>query len=115
MVGRAKSDAKKQQEASEEKAALQKVAVVHYHAELEKPAGQPREGAWRICKGVEVEHKQKTGRSIHLNHATIIWHANGGKPLQELNTEKCWLSNQEENMALDFAKECSVQGFPLSH
>ena len=70
MVRRAKSVAKKQQEASEEKAKLQKVAVERYHAELEKPVNE-RKGARRICEEVEVEHKVQTKRSIHLNHMTV--------------------------------------------
>lgn len=114
MVGRAKSVAKKQQEASEEKAELQKIAVERYRAELEKPVKE-RKGARRICEEVEIEHKVQTKRSIHLNHTTIIRHADGGKPLREFNAEKRWLSDEEEEMVLQFSEETAARGFPLSH
>ena len=105
MVEGAKSIAKKQQE---------KVAVERYRAELEKPVNE-RKGARRICEEVEVEHKVQTKRSIHLNHTAIIQHADSGKPLCEFNAEKCWLSNEEEEMVLQFSEETAARGFPLSH
>lgn len=114
MVGRAKSVAKKQQEASEEKAEWQRIAVERYRAELEKLVKE-RKGARRICEEVEIEHKVQTRRSIHLNHATIIRHADGGKPLREFNAEKRWLSDEEEEMVLRFSEETAARGFPLSH
>ncbi|KIL57454.1 hypothetical protein M378DRAFT_16238 [Amanita muscaria Koide BX008] len=108
MVGRAKSTAKKQHEESDEKAELQRVAVNRYCAELEKPA-EDRRGARRICEEVEIEHKNETGRYTHLNHATIIRHANGGKLLCKFNAEKCWLSGEEEEeVVLAFAEETAV-------
>ena len=71
MVGRAKPEAKKRHEASEEKTNLQKIAVEKYRAELSKPSCE-RKGARRICEEVTIEHKNQTGRLIDLNHATII-------------------------------------------
>lgn len=114
MVGRAKSVAKKLQEASEEKAELQKIAVERYRAELKKPANE-RKGARKVCEEVEVEHRVKTKRTVHLNHATIIRHADGGKPLREFNAEKRWLSDEEEETVLRFSEETAARGFPLSH
>jgi hypothetical protein len=77
MVGRAKSEAKKERERAEEKAELQKVAVARYCQELKEKDGK-KKGARKICEEVQIEYKNKTGKSISLNHATIIRHANGG-------------------------------------
>ena len=71
MVRRAKSDAKKECELAEEKAELQRVAVDRYCQELQKKEGKIR-GARKICEEVEIEYKNRTGKSIQLNHATII-------------------------------------------
>jgi hypothetical protein len=114
MVGRAKSDARKQQESSEEKTKLQKTAVERYRAELLKPSSE-RKGARKICEEVTIEHKNETSKLINLNHATIIRHANGERTIQEFNAEKRWLSEEEENIILGFAEETAVRGFPLSH
>ena len=114
MVGRAKSEAKKQSEKSEEKAELQRIAVARYHEELQKPVGE-RRGARKICEEVEIEHQNDTGKYVHLNHCTIIHHADGRKPLCEFNAEKCWLSNEEEHTILAFTEESAKRGFPLSH
>src|ERR1700679_4176090 len=99
MVGRAKSAAKKQSEKSEEKVGLQRIAVIRYREELQKPV-QERRGARKICEEVEIEHQNATGRYVHLNHGTIIHHADGGKPLREFNAEKRWLSDEEEQTIL---------------
>ena len=114
MVGRAKSEAKKEQEGADEKTELQRIAVERYHQELQKGDGKIR-GARNICEGVEIEHKNKTGHYIHLNHTTIIRHANGGKPMAEFNTKKCLLLKEEEEVILGFAEETANRGFPLSH
>ena len=114
MVGRAKSEAKKEQEGAEEKAELQRIAVECYRQELQKGDGKIR-GARNICEEVEIEHKNKTGHYIHLNHATIIRHANGGKPMAEFNAKKCLLLKEEEEVILGFAEETANRGFPLSH
>ena len=114
MVGQAKSEAKKKQEGAEEKAELQRIAVEHYCQELQKGDGKIR-GARNICEEVEIEHKNKTGHYIHLNHATIIRHANGGKPMAKFNAKKCLLSKEEEEVILGFAEETANWGFPLSH
>ena len=114
MVRRAKSDAKKECKLAEEKAELQRVAVDHYRQELQKKEGKIR-GARKICEEVEIEYKNRTRKSIQLNHATIIRHANGGKPIAEFNAEKCLLSEEEEEIILRFAEETANWGFPLSH
>lgn len=71
MVGQAKPQAKKQQEASNEKAELQKIAVERYCTELSKLVND-RKGARKFCEEVAIEYKNLTGRLIHLNHTTII-------------------------------------------
>ena len=114
MVGRAKSSAKKEREWAEEKAELQRIAVARYRQELEEDDGKKR-GARKICEEVEIEYKNKTGKSISLNHATIIRHANGGKPIAEFNSEKRLLSKEEEEIVLGFMEETAKRGFPLSH
>jgi hypothetical protein len=92
---------------------LQRVAVSRYRQELEKKDG--KRGARKICEEVEIEYKNETGKSISLNHATIIRHANGGKPMAEFNAEKCLLSKEEEKTILGFMEETANRGFPLSH
>ena len=62
-----------------------------------------------------MEYKQQTGKNISLNHSTVIRHANGGKPLNEFNAEKRFLSSKEEEMVLSFAGETAARVFPLSH
>ena len=114
MVGQAKSEAKKEQEGAEEKAELQRIAVERYRQELQKGDGKIR-GARNICEEVEIKHKNKTGHYIHLNHATIIRHANGGKPMAEFNAKKHLILKEEEEVILGFAEETANQGFPLSH
>ena len=114
MVGRSKPEAKKQQEASNEKAEVQKIAVERYRTELLKPIND-RKGARKICEEVTIEHKNLTGRLIHLNHATVIRHVDGGRTMQEFNAEKRWLSTEEEKVVLGFVEETAVRGFPLSH
>lgn len=114
MVGKSKSEAKKEREWAEEKAELQRVAVTRYRKELEEKDGKKR-GARKICEEVEIEYKNRTGKSISLNHATIIRHANGGKPIADFNAEKCLLSKEEEKIVLGFVAETANCGFPLSH
>lgn len=114
MVGKAKSKATKEHEYSEEKAALQKIAVERYRQELQKKDGKIK-GARKICAEVEIEYKNKTGKYIPLSHATITRHANGGKPMAEFNAEKCLLSKDEEEVILGFIQETANRGFPLSH
>lgn len=114
MVGRAKSEARKQKESSEEKTNLQKIAVERYIAELSKPSSE-RKGARKICEEVTIQHKNETGTLISLNHATIIRHANGERTIQEFNAEKSWLSKEEAEVVLGFAEETAARGFPLSH
>jgi hypothetical protein len=53
MVGRAKFEARKQKETSEEKTELQKIAVERYHAEFLKPSSE-RKGARKICEEVTI-------------------------------------------------------------
>ena len=114
MVGKSKSKATREHEYSKEKAALQRIAVEHYCQELQKQDGKVK-GARKICEEVEIEHKNKTGKYIPLGHATIIQHANGGKPMAEFNAEKHFLSKDEEKVILGFIQETSNRGFPLSH
>lgn len=104
----------KQQEASNETAELWKIAVERYRTELSKPIND-RKGARKICEEVAIEHKNLTGRLIHLNHATITRHAEGGKTMQEFNADKRWLFEEEEKVILGFMEETTARGFPLSH
>ena len=114
MVGKAKSKAAKEHEYAEEKATLQRIAVEGYRQELQKQDGKIK-GARKICEEVEIEHKNTTGRYIPLSHATILRHANGGKPMSEFNAEKRLLSKEEEEVILGFIQETGNRGFPLSH
>jgi hypothetical protein len=114
MVGKAKSKATREREYAEEKAALQRIAVERYRQELQKKDGKIR-GARKICEEVEIEHKNKTGNHIQLSHATVMRHANGGKPMAEFNAGKRLLSKDEEEVILGFIQETANRGFPLSH
>jgi hypothetical protein len=115
MVGRSKPISVRDAEASREKAALQKIAVERYQAELAKPILKDRRGVRKVCEEVEAEHKAKTGRNVKLNHNTINNHANGGRSIQEFNLEKRWLTPEEEETVLHALEESATQGFPLSH
>ena len=114
MVGRASSKAKQEREASQAKIQLQEIAVERYLEEQKKPEKE-RRGARKICEEVEIEYKIQTGKSIPLNHSTIIRHANGGIPLHKFNAGKRLLSDEEEEVVLKFAEETAMRGFPLSH
>jgi hypothetical protein len=114
MVRHAQSQAKKQHDASQEKAKLEEIAVQRYAEELEKPKKE-RRGARKICEEVMIEYENKTGKSIHLNHSTIIRHAKGGISIQKFNAGKKLLSDEEEEVILKFAEETAARGFPLSH
>ena len=114
MVCHTKSQAKKQLEASQAKTKLQEIVVQRYTEELKKPKKEQR-GARKICEEVEIEYQNETGRSLHLNHSTIIRHANGRMSIQEFNAGKRLLSDQEEAVVLQFAEETAAQNFPLSH
>jgi hypothetical protein len=114
MVGQAKSKAKQNFEASQAKTKLQEIAVERYREELKKPKDK-RRGARKICQEVEIEYKNETGKYIGLNHSTIIRHANGGIPLHKFNAGKRLLSDEEEEVVLQFTEEVAARSFPLSH
>jgi hypothetical protein len=95
MVRHAQSQAKKQHDASQEKAKLEEIAVQRYAEELEKPKKE-RRGARKICEEVMIEYENKTGKSIHLNHSTIIRHTKGGISIQEFNAGKSFFQMKKK-------------------
>ena len=62
---------KKQHDASKAKTELEEIAVQWYTEELQKPEKE-RQGARKICEEEMIEYENETGKSIHLNHSTII-------------------------------------------
>ncbi|KAE9403812.1 hypothetical protein BT96DRAFT_776851, partial [Gymnopus androsaceus JB14] len=57
----------------------------------------------------------ETGKTIKLNHATIINHAKGKPTRAESNATKAWLTTKETNVVIAYIIEVANQGFPLSH
>lgn len=117
MVRYAESDEKKKQRASEAKAELQKRAVEAYKEELARKAlGLESVGAKAVCERFTALYMAETGKTIKLNHTTIINHAKGKPTRAESKAPtKSWLTPGETDAVLAYIVEVANQGFPLSH
>ncbi|KLO13909.1 hypothetical protein SCHPADRAFT_812025, partial [Schizopora paradoxa] len=110
----AKSLTKKAQIQSEEKEDLVQLAVSVYRAELKKPKDD-RKGARTVCKEVSDEYQTKTGRSVRVDHNTMLRRLNGAtKSHAESHAAKSWLSSNEVETVISFAEELSERGIPLT-
>lgn len=117
MVGRAKSDALKKQEARQAKDTLMQEAVRLYRMELEKESSDPsRNGARTICARVSEEHMAATGENITLNHGTLIRLSDpDNKSLSDFNASKSWLTPEEHKLVTQYCVEVAERGFPMNH
>lgn len=116
-MARAKSKTKHAQVAREEKDTLMARAVVFYRHEMEKELGpgEKRMSLRAVCRKFEVAYQVDMGKSIILDHNTLLRLVNGGKSKSLTNEEKGWLLPEEVRTVIAFAKEVENRGFPLNH
>jgi len=117
MVGRPKSELKKQQIKYETKDGLLIHAVALYHHEKQNSEVENRKplSLRKICKQIEGEHYAATKRTVKLDPCTLRRLAQGGKSKSTSNSEKSWLLPDEVEMVINYAVEVAARGFPLSH
>ena len=115
MPRRPKSAMRKRHEYRKDHDNLMSQAVSAYRTELQKLAGVPRRSSRTICKDFEQTYLQATGKSIKLSHATLSRLTAGGRSLAEMNEAKSWLTPEETECVLAYAKETADRGFPFSH
>ncbi|KAJ3730974.1 hypothetical protein DFJ43DRAFT_1000132, partial [Lentinula guzmanii] len=60
-------------------------------------------------------YRMETGKTIRLNHATIINHSTRKLTRAESNASKAWLTVGETDAVIAYIIEVANQGFPLSH
>lgn len=115
MVGRAKSQSKKDSEAREIKRKLLVQAVSMYQAEQEKPKKE-RKGLRTVCQLVEKEYYSKSRKWVKLDHKTLSRLASGGQSMADFNfTTKAWLTREEEEVVVQHVLELAERGFPVTH
>lgn len=114
MVGRAKSETKKRQNAREAIDAFRARAVAAYKAELTKPKNK-RRGARTVANDFVLLYKRETGLDIKIDHGFLIRQANGCRTKAQANAAGSWLTPEETEVIIQYAHECSDRGFPLSH
>ena len=115
MPGRAKSESKKRQIASETKAHYVDQAVEDYKKQLEqKSSGKEFLGARSVAKKWVECCRKETKLEIRINHQTLINRATG-KTSGVKNASKSWLTPEEAELVIGFIIEVGHRGFPLSH
>lgn len=113
MGRKAKSETKKQQEASIIKDELMILAVSMYLESQEK-VPEERKSLRGVCTEVEELHRKLTGDTVKLNHETLRSRAKGGRSIREANAAKSHLYPEEAEMVIENALELAARGFPLS-
>jgi hypothetical protein len=116
-MARAKSKTKHAQGAREEKDTLTAWAVVFYRLEQQKVLGPGEKwmSLHSVCRKFEGAYKVDTGKSINIDHNTLLRLVKGGKSKSLSNEEKGWLLPEEITTVIVFAKEVANRGFPLNH
>lgn len=118
MPGRAHSKTAQIQKVGKAKANLYARAVKVYQAELQKKAqGLPSKGAKAVANDLMAQYSVETkGKSIKLNHCTIINHAAGKPTRADSNFHtKAYLTAGEVEAIISFIIEMGNRGFPLSY
>ena len=114
MVGRAKSEIKKRQNAWEAIDAFCACAVAAYKVELTKLENE-RKGAHTVSNDFVLLYKRETGLDIKIDHGFLIQQANGCQTKAQANAAGSWVTPEETEVIIQYAHECSDRGFPLSH
>ncbi|KAF5364693.1 hypothetical protein D9758_005625 [Tetrapyrgos nigripes] len=116
MVGKAVSQAVKDQIASKEEDELKKVAAERYQEEKKQVSeeGGRAPSLRKICQLVSNKHFAVTKRRVLLSHVTVSRLVKGGQTIRDFNLTKCWLTEEEETIVVDGALELARRGFPLS-
>lgn len=114
MAGRPKSEASKKQHAQDEADILMEQAIELYRQEQQRTDEKPM-GLRKVCDKIEAEYRKETGHTIKLNHNTLGNRIKGGKSMRQFNSEKMWLTIEEEKIIMAYTLESADRGFPLSH
>jgi hypothetical protein len=114
MVGKARSEKDKKQEARDAIDSLMERAVKLYNEEQLRTDRTPL-GYRKVCDQVEATFRQETGRTVSLNHNTLRNRIHGMKSMKQFNSEKTLLTEAEEKIIVAYALESADRGFPLSH
>lgn len=117
MVGRAKSTVEKHLAAKRFHDAWMARAIEAYRLEKKKKYSKssPRRGLRYICTELQDICFVETGNHVKLCHMTLKRLVDGGKTRQQINAERRWLSEGEEDIVIEFIAEMADRGFPLSH
>ena len=102
MVGRAKSNTKKAQNAQESYKDLKAWAIKAYKVELVKVS---KKGACSVAKDFVNLYKLKTGMDIKLSYCTLIRGADGGRSRAEANAARSWLTDDETEVIIEYIGE----------
>ena len=89
-------------------------AVALYQAEKAKATGGKPASLRAVCKTVSDDYYSRTQIRVHLDHNTLARLSNGGRSLTETNGKKSWLTNEEQDIVVQFIIELARRGFPLS-
>jgi hypothetical protein len=107
MVNKAKSQELKKQILRQEVDVLKAYAVKIYLEEQHRslPPGEKKRSLHQICNNTSDAHFAAIGRSIPLDHNTLLHHAKGGVTLTQSNRKKSWLTVEENENIVQFAIE----------
>lgn len=117
MVGRAKSKEEKRREYVSVKEKWMERAVEAYQSQdngNQDGNNAKRKGMLWICMEMSKRCWEEDNVEIHLDKQTLSRRLQGTKNQAKSNAEKGWLSEEEEEVIVDFAISVANQGFPLS-
>jgi hypothetical protein len=87
-------------------------AVEVYRGEEGK---ENRRSLKKICRQVEEECLDTTGKIVKLSSSTLQRHVNGGRSQREAHEEQRWLNNEEVEVVIQDIISYAERGMPLSH
>ena len=114
MVNHAKSDTLKRQIARKVKDNLMGQALALYQAKKSKPAGEKSASLRKVCQIISDDYYLRTRKRIILDHNTLARWEKGGISLTENNGRKSLLTDDEQQVIVEYILEMARCGFPLS-
>ncbi|KAF8594101.1 hypothetical protein BDV93DRAFT_418505, partial [Ceratobasidium sp. AG-I] len=114
MAGRAKSQTKRQKEASDEMEKLIQAAVTLRRDRLSSTKKKPQ-GLRKVCEDISNEYAKSTGRRVDICHTTVSRRINGQRARSEAHEDEAHLTIAERKIVVASAIELSKRNIPFSH
>ena len=114
MVGRAKSKEQKRREYVAVKEKWMERAMEAYRCSQDSRNDLERKGRSRVCAEMSTRCLEEDNVEIHLDKQTLSRRLQGIKSQAKSNAQRGWLTEEEEQVIVDFSISVANQGFPLS-